>query len=130
MIHFKNNNDAFSLIEALLAIAIVGIVLTPLFILQGTLLRSISRLSFQIHRIYEGETFLLEMQLHEEQKKEKKIDDPETTILYERLPFRKAEKDMFRDMYLERVTMNWFEDRNKRTDAIAMLLFEPEQKNE
>ena len=128
MIHFKNNNDAFSLIETLLAIAIVGLVLTPLFILQGSLLQSISRLSLQVHRIYAGETFLLEMQLDREQKKEKKIDDPETTMIYERLPFRKGERDTFRDMYLERVVMNWYEDRSKRTESLVMLIFEPEQK--
>lgn len=47
---FKNKSG-FTLIEAMLAVAIMGIVLTPLFLLEGTVFQGVSKFA-QIFRRY------------------------------------------------------------------------------
>lgn len=78
MMNFKNN-DGFTLTEVLLAVAIIGLVLTPIFITQSTLLQSVSRISRRMARVFFAKQFLIEstsvMQL-----KQKDKEDPSITI--------------------------------------------------
>lgn len=133
MIHFKNKKKGFSLIEALLAIALVGIVLTPLFILQGASLRSVARLSRHLHRIYAAERFLFESQrsvaLNVRQLVlEKKLEDPQTVLKYELRDISKESslKDVH-DIVAEQVTMRWEEDGMWRQDQILNFVFKPRE---
>jgi len=59
MIHSKNHS-AFTLIETMFAIAIAALVLTPLFILQGTMLQQVLRASDKIGRIFLAQQFMYE----------------------------------------------------------------------
>lgn len=124
MVPFKNNRG-FTFIEVLLAIAIVGLVLSPLFILQTSVVQSISRLSLHLHRIYSAEKFLFESNMDDIQKKEEKIDDPDVFLVYEKKNYTSTE---FRDVYSERVMLTWYENNLKYTDTIVALLFKPEHK--
>ena len=52
MIHFKNHKRGFTLIETLLSMMIVGIVLTPLFILHGVIMQRVNKSSKQLYEWY------------------------------------------------------------------------------
>ena len=41
MMHFKNHKFGFTLIEAMLSMVIVGVVLSPLFILHGVIMQRV-----------------------------------------------------------------------------------------
>ena len=57
MIRF-NLRAGFTLIEVLVAIAIIDIILSPLFIVQGNVLQNVARISNKLHRIFFAEQLL------------------------------------------------------------------------
>ena len=88
MIHFKNRyQSGFTLIEAMIAIAIVGMVITPMLILETNIFSSVMRMGEKFHRLIIGKHFLYSVQEQEPSESidyhlEKKIDKPLSTIRY------------------------------------------------
>ncbi len=55
--HFKNKNG-FSLIEAMIAIAIIGMILSPMFILETNVFNAVARIAEKFHRILLSKQFI------------------------------------------------------------------------
>ena len=55
--HFKNKNG-FSLIEAMIAIAIIGMILSPMFILETNVFNAVARIAERFHRILLSKQFI------------------------------------------------------------------------
>lgn len=132
MIRF-NNNSGFTLIETLLALAIMAMVLTPIFITQGSMLYHVSRLMRHVERMVHGELYLQEsiIAAAKETKdvhQEKDATQPSVHMVFDAKkvaddsPFKK-----FPDLYAQRVTLSWQEDKVKRTDTLLTFLYKPEQ---
>ncbi len=134
MTRFKNNRYGFSFIEAILAVAIVGIVLTPLFLLQGNVIRKIGQWSRYMQRIYEAKNFFIESQRAippdtRQVMLEKKIADPEAVLKYEiREIASKSSLRKFKNILVEQVTLEWEQEGLKRQDIVMSFLFKPEPK--
>ncbi len=62
--HFKNK-QGFSLIEAMLAVAIVALVLTPMFTLENSIFGGVGRMAETFHRALFAQNFLYEAQRDE-----------------------------------------------------------------
>ena len=128
--------NGFTLIEVLLAMAIIGLVLTPIFAIQLAVLRSNARASSTLSRIFLGKQFLVENEFQlkpDEQEKriEKKIDKPATTLTYElkRVPENSALKK-FKNILIESVTMQWVDRQGKkRQERLVTFAFKPEVKS-
>jgi len=135
MMHFKNHS-AFTLIEAMFAIAITAIVLTPLFILQGTILQQTSRASHKIERIFLAQQFMYEakrtMPLDtREFTLEKKIDNPTTFLKYEIKPIpSQSSLAQINDLYIEYVTISWKDETQKKQSKIVNFIYKPKHKKE
>lgn len=137
MIRFKNHNRApgFMLTEVLLSLAIVGIVLTPLFGLQSQIFRSLFGLSGRIQRLFAMENFLIASRhtlLHEQgenNKQEKKITEPSATMRYEA---KKVTDDpIFRKMpgiMQEETECVWQEGFRTRREIIVTFVYKPEKR--
>jgi|SRR5581483_11914645 len=87
MIHFKNRNVGFTLIEALLSMMIIAVVLSPLFILHGVIMQRVNKSSQQLSAVLWGKQLLYEArQKQEPQAQEfsldKKIDEHSATLKY------------------------------------------------
>ncbi len=132
MIHSKNR-PGFSLIEVLITIAMIAIILTPLFILQGSVLQSVAYVSKRIQRIFFAKQFLYEArkQMPEDAHQynlEKKIEDPETQLKYELGPVdKKSSLHELKGMHIEKVMMKWQEERRQSSEIIVNLVYKPEK---
>jgi prepilin-type N-terminal cleavage/methylation domain-containing protein len=132
---FLNARPGFTLIEVLLAMAIIGLILTPIFAIQLGVMRSNARASETLQRIFFGKQFLVdnEFQLKpEEQEKriEKKLEKPPTTLIYElkKIPENSALKK-FKDVLIESVIMQWIDRQGKkRQERLVTFVYKPEVK--
>lgn len=130
-----NTTHGFTLMEVLLAMAIMACVLSPIFITQGTLLQSVGKISRKMARIFSAKQYLYETrfthQLQEQKDTpvitiEKKFDHPETLLTYEIVDVPKnslfAE---FSDIYIERVKARWKEDNKSGQVTLVGFIFKP-----
>jgi len=133
MIHFKNHS-AFTLIEAMFAIAITAIVHTPLFILQGTILQQVSRASHKIERIFLAQQFMHEAKSTmpfdtREFTLEKKIDNPPTLLKYKIRPIPpQSSLTQINDLYIESVTISWKDETQPKQNKTVNFVYKPKHK--
>lgn len=122
------------LTEVLLALAVVGIALTPLFGLQSAMLHGIATLSARIQRLFVLENFLLESrqkfleQETEQDKQEKTVADPASTVRYE---VKKVQGKIFKKLpglMQEETEATWKEWRSTRSEFMVTLIYKPEKK--
>ncbi|MEX0848691.1 MAG: prepilin-type N-terminal cleavage/methylation domain-containing protein [Candidatus Dependentiae bacterium] len=134
MIHSKSNG--FTLIEVLLAMTLVGVVLTPIYSLQNTVFTRVLKMVNAVERMFVAYDFFLDeenvLRQNRKKKKEqkkitKKIDDPSTELIYEvqDVPKDSALQKNFNNLYIEKTTWDWQEGNKKRSDQFINILFEP-----
>lgn len=83
---FKNN-EGFSIIEAMIAITIIGMILAPIFILEANVFNSVGRLAEGFHRIVRSKQFMVEAYKEQpaeskEFKLERKEENPTHMMRY------------------------------------------------
>lgn len=130
MIHFKNHNG-FTLLEAIFALAIAAIVLTPLFILQGNVLQRVSSSAARLQRMFFAQNYIYEIRqdtapnVHDSNH-EKKIDDPGMLMQYSLKPVqKKSSLASVEGLLSERVSFSWEWQSKGYTDQLVTLLFKP-----
>ncbi len=133
MIRSRNSTTGFTLIEVLFAMAIIGLALTPLIINQSNLLRWVARQSTLLYRTYLGEQFMIDSYIKFEQDNRqrsarKQVEDPETTLIFRIEESSPAIKKLCRNIYTQKVTVEWEEAGTKYTDKLITFLFLPELK--
>lgn len=130
MIHSKNING-FSMMESIFAVAIMAIVLTPIFILQGNTLRNVANMAKQMQRLFFAADFV--QQARQSQTPvvrqftlEKKENNPPTVLKYE---LGSAEKNpAIKDIpgiLQEKVVITWQENRRRRSDTLVGYVYKP-----
>lgn len=148
MIHSKNKNNhiivGFSLIEVLIALAIITVVLTPIFIAQSALMRATFDSSWLIDRIMHAHHFFFDAQRAiapdtQQITVEKRISKPPTILKYtiHKVPDNSVLKG-FKDIYIERVTCEYMPDfstsspdKNKfKYNRIGTFIYKPASKKE
>ena len=129
---FKNRHG-FTLAEVMVAVVIIGLVMTPIFVLQGNTFRSINLGARNLERITSAFLFMAQTSIDKKKEPtstvEKKIGA--TTLRYQmmELPKESSLKDA-KNMYVERVTLTWQEGKKKKEEKIVMLRYRPEVKKE
>lgn len=129
----SRNKSGFTLIEVLLALAIIGIVLTPIFLIQSAVLRRTSAGAQQFSRIIQAKDFLVDQQFENMQETqastaERKITNPPTTLAFssKKIPENSALKK-FKHIMIDSVTMQWTEQNKKRQEKLITFSFKPEE---
>ncbi len=128
MIHFKNKSAGFTLIEALIAMVIIGIALTPIIGLQILLLRMVNSSGQQVRRILQAQTFLVHTQRtaidKDTESAEKKVDRPSTQLKFSLAPLH-ADAVLKNNKYVqqERVNMQWQDNGKPRSDNLMTFLY-------
>jgi prepilin-type N-terminal cleavage/methylation domain-containing protein len=131
--NFKNN--AFTLIEVMLAMAIAASMMTAIFILQSGALAAVLRYSTDYMRMVHAKNFLLDTRRKREESKnpkqfklEKKEDEPETFLRYSFGDVKETTLKSFDNLYIEKVDIA-HEARQKEPNAtLFTLIYMPEQK--
>lgn len=134
MIHFKNKHG-FTLIEVVVAIAILGFIMVPIFSLLGNVMRSSSRAVTQLERFKQADLLLYQtMKLPREERKsvpEKIIANPPTTLQYSaRDCSGNGALEDFEHITCEKIGMRWRDGKKEKTDALFMLRFNPPEKKQ
>lgn len=117
MMYFKNNNQSynsgFSFIEVMIALAIVSIVFTPIFMAQSSIIRATFRSSWLIDRVMYAHTFFFDAHRAsapdtQQVVVEKKIVRPATMLKYtvHKIPDDSVLR-AFKNIYVEQVTFEW-----------------------
>jgi prepilin-type N-terminal cleavage/methylation domain-containing protein len=86
MMYFRNN-QGFSLIEAMLAVTIIALVLTPMFMLENSIFHGVGRMAETFHRALFAQNFLYYAQRDEPANStnytlERKEEKPLTMVRY------------------------------------------------
>ena len=127
---------SFNGFKKLFAIAITAIVLTPLFILQGTTLQQVLRASHKIERIFLAQQFMYEANHAmpfdiREFTLEKKIDNPTTFLKYEIRPISpQSSLAQINDLYIESVSISWKDGTQQKQNKIINFVYKPKHKKE
>lgn len=137
---FKNSASStvlgFSLIEVMIAIAVFAIVMSPLFILQGSTYTRLVRGARDLHRMWFAQEV---MQRTQEKIKSDTIsftvdeskEFPKTALRYEishvtqDSPFASL-----KDLYVESVSLRWSVDGKDRADRLVTFVFKPQPKKQ
>ena|SRR5579871_6567745 len=128
MIHFKNNSAGFTLIEALIAMVIIGIAITPIIGLQLLLLRMVNDSGQQIRRILQAQTFLVHTQRTAIDKDTEsvatKVERPATQLKFSLAPLHPdAVLKSNKHIQQERVNMQWQDNGRPRSDNLMTFLY-------
>ena len=128
--HFKNRSG-FTLIEVLIAVAIIGVAIMPIYNIQTTLLARVSKYTGAFVRTLYAKSFLNESQLSlqagKELEKEKKVPGPSMKLIFERgaVPSGSSVKK-FKNIVLDRVTVEWQEGKAKRKEQFVTFTYKPQ----
>jgi len=132
MIHFKNKNG-FTLIETLLALSIMAMILTPVFISQNNIMVSLGMFRDRFRRINMAKNFLVHAHRNNLENKatpSDMIDDPPTKFVYTREQASGSISKQFKDIYKETVRVEWPENNVTRQDSLVSFVYKPEKKAE
>jgi type II secretory pathway pseudopilin PulG len=128
--HSKNRNG-FIMTEAIIAVAIVGLMLVPLIAVQMRVRSSVGRFSDRYDRTLQMNTFLEEMQRTRDPEAtefvfEKKIPYLETNLMYEFKPVPEASAlSKLPSLFLEKVTATWRQEGKARKEVLLYFVFKP-----
>lgn len=122
--HKNNANFGFTLIETMLAIALIAMVMTPLMITQGTIVQAIARISMRLQRIFFAENFFVEARADADGESkfslDKKVDSPSTKLAFERKPIdSKSSLAKIDNLVIERIQATW-QDENKSQNEVLV----------
>ncbi len=128
---FKNK-PGFSLIEAMFAITIIGLVLTPMFILENNVFNGIARMAETFHRLLFAQNFLYSAQRQEPPEStkyslERKEDKPLSMARYTLAPIAKQSSlGSMKHLYQQRVEVSGLEKSSPKATMIQCI-FKPER---
>lgn len=121
----------FTLIESLMATAVMAILLTPLLVTQGTILQNLVRAGANLQRIFLAQNFLIDARIEAGESRkfsyEKKIEEPPTQFKYQVEPL--AKKTSIKDvegLVQERVTISWDMGKQKNQEVLIAYRYQPE----
>ncbi|HSW74031.1 MAG TPA: type II secretion system protein [Candidatus Limnocylindria bacterium] len=122
----------FTLIEALMAMAIIAIIVTPLFVLYSTLFQTVSKAELRMDRVQQAQNFLIESERSLVAKTplppEKKVSYPpmSMTFAHGAVP-ADSPLSSYKTLSLAKVTTTWQEGKAKRSDVFVYYVYKPEE---
>lgn len=129
----RYNNNGFTLVEVMIAVAIIGIVLTALASLEIALMRGTVKTSTRFDRLWHMLFFLNESRLKkvEKDRLSKTVKDPEMTMTFERISMPKESSlaDMT-DLFIERVQSSYKIKQGTIKNTIMTFKYKPKDEDE
>lgn len=131
----RSLSKGFSLIEAMLAVTMMGMILAPLFLLEGTVFDGVTKITEQFRRYLFAHNFLYQVAREQQPKVrdytlEQKKELPSTTLRY---TLKKVNDGVFKNqknLYRQEVLIST-QDSKIQKDSLVTYVFKPtEIKNE
>lgn len=126
------NSQGFTVVEVLLTLAIIGMVLTPIYILQGGSTRAVAQAGRLYDRVVAGYSMLMETVFIPEAKKDatKKISEPEAVLtLSTKTVSEQSSLKNIPALELHHIVIDWSDRRKKKQDRIVAFTFKQEEKS-
>jgi prepilin-type N-terminal cleavage/methylation domain-containing protein len=136
MMRFKNHKRGFTLVEVMLSMMIMGLALSPIFILFSMIMQRVNRSSRAYDAVLLCKNFLQEAHQKQEPEAqsfslEKKEIDFDVTLTYS-LDKGVDQKSVFgslQGLHRETVTATWLETGEKKEEQLVSFVYKkPEQK--
>ena len=125
--------SGFSIVEVMIAIAIIGIALVAIGRLEMTLLRTTVKSSDDIQRSNVMQQFLYEARMQTQEHFSKKGDEPVLTLSYSRTPVAKESAlASIQDLLVERVEARFERAGHERRETFVAFVYKksPEKKDD
>lgn len=131
----RSLSKGFSLIEAMLAVTMMGMILAPLFLLEGTVFDGVTKITEQFRRYLFAHNFLYQVAREQQPKVrdytlEQKKELPSTSLRY---TLKKVNDGVFKNqknLYRQEVLIS-NQDSKIQKDSLVTYVFKPtEMKNE
>ncbi len=130
----SKNKSGFTLVEVLLALTIIGLVLSPIFVIQSSVLRSTSKAAQIFTRLLIAKDFLIDQQFeHADSDQavttERKITVPPTKLVFssKKVPDNSSLKKI-KNIMVESVAFEWTDAQGrKQQQKLVTFSFKPEQ---
>lgn len=128
------NRKGFTLVEVMLAIAIIGMLLTPMLFLEQLILGQSWRVSSRFHRFSLAQKFLYDAREKQpigatQFSLETRENDPPVTLVYRIESVEKTSSlSSVAGLYNERVTLSWRENDLTKNQALVTFQFYPERR--
>jgi prepilin-type N-terminal cleavage/methylation domain-containing protein len=129
----KENRSGFTLIEVLLAVAIIGIVLGPIYILQGTVFDRVMRVAGSVDRMLFAYDFFVDVKNGDDDHVKETIKDPFTDLVYEKKEPQKSSvlAKEFNHIYIKKLSWHWkYQDTSYSDVLVDFAFIPPEEKKE
>ena len=122
----SKNNSGFTLIEVMLAIALIAMAMTPLLVMQSSAVRAVAKISTRLQRIFLAENFFIEARAEAGDEKnfslDKKIESLDTQLVFERKSIdSKSSLAKIDNLVLDRIQASW-QDNNKQQKEVLVSL--------
>lgn len=137
MMHSKNHKRGFTLIEALLSMMIVGVVLSPLFLLYGVIMQRVNKSSKQLYSLLWGKQLLCEARQKQEPDAQtftldKKIEESSAQLKYslDSGVDPKSALASYAGLHREIVSIMWTDHQGvqRHEELVTYIYKQPEQK--
>jgi prepilin-type N-terminal cleavage/methylation domain-containing protein len=129
MIRFKNHKPGFSLLETMLALVIVGMVLTPVFLLFSTIVQRMNKSSRSLYALVSAEQFLYEARQNQEnaqtftvEKKDEK-NDFQLSYALTNGGDKKSALSRVQGLHKELITVTWMGMGKKQTEKLVTFVY-------
>lgn len=134
MIRSKNPKRGFTLMETMLALVIVSMVLTPVFLLFSAIVQRMNRSSHRLYAVIAAEQLLFEARQGQEAAHtfsvEKKLENSDLQLFYAltQVAEQKSSLASYKGLHKEIVTVTWMEMGKKQTEKLVTFVYKkPEQ---
>jgi len=133
--HYVSRSHGFVLMEVLAAIAVIGVVMTPIIVLQGNMSRRVFSSSQQMQQIVFAQKFLVETQQKiqgmEAEPREYTVEqlaaDNNTVLRYKLYPAKAGSLAEIPGLLIERVDIAT-KGRSESILSMVSIVYKPEQK--
>lgn len=133
-LRLQHQSNGFALMEVAIAIAIMGIMLTPILILQNNLFRRVNFNKQKIERLLSLKKVLsvvLIKPLQEgETSRAQQLNNSEMEVVYEQQPVTGSVLSRFKGLILKKAVGTWREWDGSQQEKLAELMFIPERPEE
>ena len=130
MIFKYHQRNGFALMEAMLSLAIIGLILTTFMMVQTKVFKNVITSSFRIDRFYHIQNMFLDVKMKplqdEQTVREDIVKDPEVKLRYNKKPINpKSELARFTGLFQEVATGEWHEWGKDKVYDIIRYQFDP-----
>jgi prepilin-type N-terminal cleavage/methylation domain-containing protein len=134
MIHLKVKH-AFTLIEVLITMAIIGITFGPIYFAQGTIFKRIVNSVAAVERMFVAYDFFVDKQRDDEigdKRVIEKKDDPKTEMAYQMSPVAKESmlSKTCNHLFVQKASWKWQDLKMLHQDVFVSIIFNPPPKEE